>query len=511
MNQAPEPLWALLSVSNKDGITDFARALVDHGYRLLSTGGTAEVLRNAGLEVTSVSEVTGFPEIMDGRVKTLHPVIHTALLARRDRPDDRETMQEHGVPDVRVVVSNLYPFDERVSESTPLEEAVELVDIGGPTMVRAAAKNSAHMTIVVDPADYAAVAEQLPEPGEQLRASLSAKAFRHTAAYDAVIATYFSKKTDTTATSAELSLHLVGGEPLRYGENPHQRAMLYRSRDANAHGGLEQLHGKALSYNNIVDLDAALDLVDEFDRPAACVIKHTNAAGCATADSIDEAFDNALACDPMSAFGGIFALNEAVTSHIANVVNEGFYEVVAAPSFDEDALEILKSKKNLRLIRVPTQRARLRQSIRATALGYLVQDVDPRIVFDREELEVATSRAPSDEEWASLEFAWRVAKHVKSNAIVLASGTRTIGLGAGQMSRVDAVKIAVEKRRVLERACVLASDAFFPFRDGIDAAAEAGVTAVIQPGGSRRDGEVIEACDELGLAMVMTGTRHFRH
>ncbi len=501
--------WALISVSDKTDVSEFARALVEHGYGILSTGGTARAIADAGVPVTRVSEVTGFPEIMDGRVKTLHPLIHGALLGRRDVDEHVEAMHEHGIPDIRLVAVNLYPFRETIArDGVSREEAIENIDIGGPTMVRAAAKNAAHITVVVDPDDYARVASSMPQgPGERLRQDLALKAFRHTAEYDRTISEYLQGSDD----AADFELSLLKTEDLRYGENPHQRAALYRTLDAAPHGGLTQLHGKALSYNNIVDLDAALELVGEFREPAVTVVKHTNPAGCAVADAIDTAFEDALACDPMSAFGGIFAFNRGVTPGIAEKINEGFYEIVAAPSFEPAALEILKRKKNLRLLEVPFDRFRPGHVIRATTLGYLIQSADPRVELERGDVEVATEREPSDQEWVSLFFNGRVAKHVKSNAIVIGAGTRTVGIGAGQMSRVDAVEIAVKKRRSEPDGMVLASDAFFPFRDGVDAAAEAGVRAIIQPGGSRNDPEVIEACNEHGIAMVMTGRRHFRH
>lgn len=501
--------WALISVSDKTGVVEFARSLVENGYGILSTGGTARAISDAGVAVTRVSEVTGFPEIMDGRVKTLHPLIHAALLGRRDVDSHLSAMREHGVPDIRIVAVNLYPFRETVArDGVTRAEAIENIDIGGPTMVRASAKNSEFITIVVDPADYPRIAGSLPDgPDRKTREDLALKAFRHTASYDRAITDYLGGQNQR----ADLELSLIETESLRYGENPHQKAALYRTENARPHGGLTQLHGKALSYNNIVDLDAAIELVAEFSEPAVTVVKHTNPAGCASATDIEDAFESALACDPMSAFGGIFSLNRKVTQKIAEKITEGFYEIVAAPGFEPSALEILQSKKNLRLLEVPLDRFHPGHVIRATTLGYLIQDSDPRVHLDRDDVEVATSRAPDDEEWDSLLFAWRVCKHVKSNAIVICEGTRTVGIGAGQMSRVDAVEIAVKKRRSTPDRQVLASDAFFPFRDGVDAAAEAGVRAIIQPGGSRNDPEVIEACDEHGITMVMTGKRHFRH
>ncbi len=511
MNADISGRWALISVSDKSGVVPFAKSLVDAGYRILSTGGTARHLMEAGVEVTKVADVTGFPEIMNGRVKTLHPRIHGALLGRRPDPSHVDAMKAHGIPDIRLVAVNLYPFRQTIArDGVTLPEAIEQIDIGGPTMVRATAKNHESVSIVVDPTDYDEIAATLPDgPDEQLRRRLALKAFRHTAAYDAAICEYLEGHVDTASHGVNLALEAT--ETLRYGENPHQEAWLLHGSGASPYGGIEQLHGKALSYNNIVDLDAALELVAEFDRPAVAVIKHTNPAGVAEADDISTAFTTALAGDPMSAFGGIFAFNGEVPADVAEVINEGFYEIVAAPAFSADALEILSQKKNIRLLQVPDGRFKPTESVRATSLGYLVQTVDPRIELDLSDCEVPTERKPSDDEWNSLKFAWRVCKHVKSNAIVIAEGTRSLGVGAGQMSRIDSVKIASEKRRENPDGQVLASDAFFPFRDGIDAAAAAGVKAIIQPGGSRRDQEVIDACNEHGISMVFTGKRHFRH
>ncbi len=508
---------ALLSVSDKSNLAPFASALVAAGYQILSTGGTARHLREHDIPVTSVSDVTGFPEIMNGRVKTLHPRIHGALLGRRDSDDHLAAMSEHDIPDIQVVCVNLYPFKSVTADpEVDFDHAIENIDIGGPTMVRASAKNHAFVTIVTDPSDYDRVADTLAGggPDAALRRELALKAFRHTADYDAAICTWLGGRVDESDAgempdSMQLELHAT--ESLRYGENPHQSATLYREGDSPDYGGLEQLNGKALSYNNIVDLDAALELVREFDGPAASVIKHTNPAGCASAASLKQAFDDALACDPVSAFGGIVALNRTVDLDLAETLAETFFEIIAAPGYDEDALERLQRKKNLRVMRLPTTPISVPHVFRATSLGFLVQSNDPRISLDRAQLEVPTERAPTDEEWASLDFSWRVCKHVKSNAIVFAKGTQTIGIGAGQMSRVDAVEIAVKKARTSLEGTVLASDAFFPFRDGPDAAAAAGVTAIIQPGGSKRDQDVIDACNEHGIAMVFTGKRHFRH
>lgn len=523
--------FALFSVSDKQGLVPLAKTAIQAGYTILSTGGTARVLREAGVEVTSVSEVTDFPEILDGRVKTLHPKIHGGLLANRSVDAHLETMRELSIPDISLVVVNLYPFEQTVArDGVTLEEAVEQIDIGGPTMVRASAKNFASVAVVVDPSRYPDVMKELDAFGavsERTRASLALAAFEHTARYDAAIVDYLREQHPDSSpriTSAptpaprsttlpeEIELDLDLTEALRYGENPHQSASLYAVKGQPAYGNIEQLHGKSLSYNNIVDLDAALELVAEFDQPAAAIIKHTNPAGCAQGEDLLAAYEAALESDPMSAFGGIVTLNRPLTVSIAEAISSRFFEIVAAPSFEEGALEILRQKKNLRLMRLPNESLSFpAHRVRMTALGALVQQSDPRITAEQLGWEVATERAPDERERADLIFAWRVCKHVKSNAIVLAREQRTIGLGAGQMSRVDSVEISISKCRVETANAVLASDAFFPFRDGPDAAAAAGVTAIIQPGGSRRDQEVIDACNEHGIAMVFTGKRHFRH
>ncbi|MFP4599869.1 MAG: bifunctional phosphoribosylaminoimidazolecarboxamide formyltransferase/IMP cyclohydrolase [Persicimonas sp.] len=512
--------YALISVSDKSGIVPFAQKLVEAGYGIISTGGTANRLEDGGVEVARVAELTGFPEILDGRVKTLHPKIHGGLLARRDVDDHVETLDTHDIPDIRIVAVNLYPFRKTIAqEETTFEDAIENIDIGGPTLLRASAKNHESVTVVVDSADYGRVAEAAANETLDigLRRELALKAFQHTSSYDSAIVEYLEGELESDASAeaeglpGRMDLNLVKNQELRYGENPHQKGALYTREGDRDFGGLEKLHGKALSYNNIVDLDAALDIIGEFDDAACAIIKHTNPAGCALGSDLEDAYDRALACDPMSSFGGIVALNRGVDASLAEKLNDHFFEIVAAPAFDEAALEVLTQKKNLRLMRVPEGLAGPEHVIRATSLGYLIQQVDPLIDRDFGELDVPTERQPSVEELAALEFVWQVCKHVKSNAIVIGDGTRTLGVGAGQMSRVDAVKIAVDKAREALDGAVLASDAFFPFRDGVDAAAEAGVRAIVQPGGSRRDQEVIDACDEHGIAMVMTGNRHFRH
>ena len=527
MSTASTPRYALFSVSNKTDLAPLASAAAKAGYTILSTGGTARALRDAGIEVTAVSDVTGFPEILDGRVKTLHPKIHGGLLANRAVDAHLETMRELSIPDISLVVVNLYPFEQTIAkDGVTLEEAVEQIDIGGPTMVRPAAKNFASVAVVVDPSDYGQVIAQLEERGEvssSLRADLALEAFSHTASYDAAIVDYLRGRQQVSQEPAEvapsaaslpsdLELELELTEALRYGENPHQAASLYAVSGQPAYGNIQQLHGKSLSYNNIVDLDAALELVAEFDAPAAAIIKHTNPAGCAQGDDVLAAYEAALESDPMSAFGGIVTLNRPLSVPLAQAISGRFFEIVAAPAFEEGALEILQQKKNLRLMKLPGDALSFpAHRVRMTALGALVQQSDPRILADQLGWEVATERAPDEREREDLIFAWRVCKHVKSNAIVLAREQRTIGLGAGQMSRVDSVEISISKCRVETVNAVLASDAFFPFRDGPDAAAAAGITAIIQPGGSKRDQEVIDACNEHGIAMVFTGKRHFRH
>lgn len=508
---------ALLSVSDKTGIESFARGLDELGYRLVSTGGTASRLEAAGLEVVEVSEITGVPELFDGRVKTLHPKIHGGVLARESHPEDRETRERHGIPRFDVVAVNLYPFEETIRERPgDLAEACEMIDIGGPTLLRAAAKNFESTLVVVDHEDYSRVVEALGEGAvdDSLRRRLALEAFRHTARYDGVIAEYFEgnfESDDHRHLPEQWSIGLERTAQLRYGENPHQKGALYRAGSDPDWGGFEKLHGKELSYNNLVDLDAALQLTLEFDRPAASIIKHTNPAGCAVGEELNQAYEWALECDPMSAFGGIVAVNRPVERSLAERMNEKYFEVIAAPGFADEALDVLKQKKNVRLLEMPEEVQSVPRAVRATVLGVVAQTTDPPVELSRESVEIPTEREPTDEEWEALAFNWRVCKHVKSNAIVFGRRNRTLGVGAGQMSRVDSVELAERKCRHALEGSVMASDAFFPFRDAIDAAHEAGIRAVVQPGGSKKDGEVIEACDEHGIAMVMTGKRHFRH
>jgi phosphoribosylaminoimidazolecarboxamide formyltransferase / IMP cyclohydrolase len=508
---------ALLSVSDKTGLVPFAATLAELGFELVSTGGTFKVLSDAGIPVKYVTEITGYPEVYGGRVKTLHPVVHGGILHRRDDAAHVAQAADLGVAPIDVVVVNLYPFVQTVRKpGVTFEDAIENIDIGGPAMVRASAKNHASVTIVVSPDDYGRVAAALKEYGgtsAELRRELALKAYRHTATYDSAISTWLASAVgESSELPAEIHRPLVKVEDLRYGENPHQAAALYRGAGEEALNGARVLQGKAISYNNLVDLDAAVALVLEFDEPAAVIIKHTNPCGTGRdAESLLTAYERALAADPVSAFGGIVALNRAVDGALAARMAELFLEVIVAPSFDESARERLGSKTNLRLVEFDAAQLRVRRVERSTLFGTLVQTEDARIGELNEAWNVVTDRAPTAEEETALRFLWRVCKHVKSNAIVIGDALSTIGVGAGQMSRVDSVKLAVGKATRSIEGAVLASDAFFPFRDGLDEAAKAGVKAIIQPGGSRKDAEVIAAANEHGIAMVFTGHRHFRH
>ncbi len=517
---------ALISVSDKSGIVGFASELAGRGIALLSTGGTLRTLREAGIEATEVADHTGFPEMMDGRVKTLHPMIHGGILALRDKAEHSAAMQQHGIAPIDLVVVNLYPFEETVAAGAEPATVIENIDIGGPALIRAAAKNHGHVGVVTEVEDYAGVLDALADNDgalpEELRRSLAAKAYAHTAAYDAAVAAWF----EGYAGHRQGRRFAAGGrrlQTLRYGENPHQQAAFYAA--APPRPGVataEQVHGKELSYNNINDTDAAFELVAEFDTAAVVIVKHANPCGVATGENLAGAYHRAFACDPLSAFGGIIAANRPLDGEAADAIGGQFAEVVIAPDFTPEALEKLSRKKNLRLLRsggMPDPAAP-GVSVRRVAGGLLVQDRDNgRIAAS--DLRVVTKRAPSEDEIADLIFAFRVCKHVKSNAIVYAKHGATVGIGAGQMSRVDSSRIAAWKAgeaasaagldEPLTKGSVVASDAFFPFADGLIAAVEAGATAIIQPGGSIRDDEVIAAADEAGLAMVFTGMRHFRH
>ena len=507
---------ALISVSDKTGLIDLARGLDALGVELLSTGGTAKALRDAGLEVRDVSAITGFPEIMDGRVKTLHPKIHGGLLGRAGIDD--KVMAEHGIAPIDLLVVNLYPFEQATAApDCTFDEAIENIDIGGPAMLRAAAKNHARVSVVVDPADYAELIEALrADQGTKLalRRKLATKVYTHIANYDATIANWLGAHGNAERNEqfpATLHLGFERREVLRYGENPHQNAALYVERRklpgivANA----RVLAGKELSYNNLVDLDAAWQLVLEFNAPAAAIIKHTNPCGCAERETLAEAYLKALEADPVSAFGGVLAFNQELDENTAQEVGKLFVEAIAAPAFSPGALAVLQSKKNLRLVLVDAL-VRAEAVVRSIGGGLLAQTPD-RIPFDFSKVQVKTERAPTPEEQRALAFGWKIAKHVKSNAIVYARPGQTISVGAGQMSRVDSVKVGAMKAVLPLNGTVIASDAFFPFPDGIEEAAKHGITAVNQPGGSVRDEEVIAAANRLGLAMVFTGVRHFRH
>lgn len=501
---------ALLSVTDKTGLVDFARGLHGHGVELLSTGGTAKVLREAGLPVKDVSEHTGFPEMLDGRVKTLHPMIHGGLLFRRDLPAHAAEAAAHGIEPVDLVVVNLYAFSATVArEGVTREEAIENIDIGGPSMLRSAAKNHAAVTVVCDPADYGTVAREMQSGGGattlELRARLAAKVFDVTASHDSAIADYLGAGSGAAAFRCDLPLAAA----LRYGENPHQTAGLYGRFSEH----LEQLHGKELSYNNILDITAAVDLIGEFAEPTVAILKHTNPCGVGSAGDLRAAWDKALATDRQAPFGGIIIGNRPLDEALAAAIAEIFSEVIIAPDFTPAALAILQKKKNLRLMRLRGLPSPAPRDVRSVIGGFLVQDHDAA-AGSASDGRLVTRRAPTDAERRAMDFGWKVVKHVKSNAIVFAGPDRTLGIGAGQMSRVDSVRIAVWKAGeagLSLAGSAVASDAFFPFPDGLISAAAAGATAAIQPGGSVRDDEVIQAADERDLAMVLTGKRHFRH
>jgi phosphoribosylaminoimidazolecarboxamide formyltransferase/IMP cyclohydrolase len=512
---------ALLSVSDKRGLADFASALVrDHGYTLLSTGGTARMLQEKGLPVTEVGQHTGFPEIMDGRVKTLHPKIHGGLLCRRDLPEHLAQAEKNGIELIDLVVVNLYPFEETVAKpGVEFDEAIENIDIGGPSMLRSAAKNHASVTVVCDPSDYGRVLAAMAA-GEgalaELRRALALKVFQRTAAYDGAIARYLELQeavpdlAQLSGFGEQFSLSLKRAQALRYGENPHQKAALYGT----FHDHYEQLQGKELSYNNILDITSATYLIGEFERPTVAILKHTNPCGLGSADTLVEAWDKAYATDRQAPFGGVIIVNRTLDGALAAMISDIFTEVIIAPRFSPEALALLQKKKNLRLmVAKEGLGADALQEVRSVVGGVLVQDRD-RTLGNRAEFKVVTQRQPTQLEWDAMIFGWKVCKHVKSNAIVYCRGEQTLGIGAGQMARVDSSRIAVWKAAEAGldlKGSVVASEALFPFPDGLIAAADAGATAAIQPGGSVRDAEVIKAADDRGMAMVFTGIRHFRH
>jgi phosphoribosylaminoimidazolecarboxamide formyltransferase/IMP cyclohydrolase len=515
---------AILSVTDKTGLVDFAHKLAGLGVELVSTGGTAKLLRDSGIAVKDIFELTGFPEMLDGRVKTLHPKVHGGILHRRADAGHRAAVTEHGILPIDMVVVNLYAFEKTAAKAgASFEDLIENIDIGGPSMIRSAAKNFQDVAVVTSPSDYEAIAEEMARSGGGLsRATkwrLAQKAFATTAAYDSAIASTL-ERVDGDGEAHPFELKPAAGFPqklrlafqkvtdLRYGENPHQKAAMYADGSGVGVANARQVQGKELSYNNIVDLQAAWDLAQEFEEPVCAIIKHTNPCGTATGKTLAEAYLRALECDPVSAFGGVIGVNRAVDAAAANEMAKLFLEVIAAPAFDEGAKAAFASKKNLRLVEVPAGR----QSwvLKNISGGMLVQDCDLHKLAEGD-LKVVTKRQPTAEEKRALLFAWKVCKHVKSNAILYARDGQTVGVGAGQMSRVDSCKLGAMKAQLPLKGTVAASDAFFPFPDGVEEIAKAGATAIIQPGGSVRDQEVIEAADRLGLAMIFTGVRHFRH
>jgi phosphoribosylaminoimidazolecarboxamide formyltransferase/IMP cyclohydrolase len=515
---------ALISVSDKTGVVDFARSLRELEIEILSTGGTAAALRAADIEVTDVSDFTGSPEILGGRVKTLHPRLHAALLARRDLPDHMATLEAEGIEPIDLVCVNLYPFESTVAEAgVSEEEAVENIDIGGPTMIRAASKNHGGVAVVVTPESYDAVVAELADAGGEISAEtrhwLANEAFAQIANYDAAISRWFGLRYEVFPSHFTMSYEKL--LDLSYGENPHQKAALYAESPAREHilTGVGKLHGKDLSFNNVLDLDSARRLLDDFDQPACVIVKHNNPCGVAVGESALDAYEKAFACDPLSAFGGVLVFNRPIDLGLAERLHQQFIEVLLAPGYDEQALALLAEKESIRILEVEDVSYEPRErDIKRVRGGVLAQDAD-RIEENRASMTVPTEAQPSEAQWDDLLFAWKVCRHVRSNAIVFAKGGATVGIGAGQMSRVDSVRIAIQKAGEAfgERAgamlagSAVASDAFFPFADGPQGAIDAGATGVIQPGGSKRDGEVVAACDAAGVAMVFTGRRHFRH
>ena len=512
---------AILSVTDKTGLVDFARRLSTLGIELISTGGTAKLLRDSGIAVKDISELTGFPEMLDGRVKTLHPKVHGGILHRREDPAHRTAVAEHGIQPIDMVVVNLYAFEKTAARpGVHFEELIENIDIGGPSMIRSAAKNFQDVAVVTSPSDYANIADELARSGGELSSAtkwrLAQKAFATTAAYDSAIASTLER----VSANGHFEFHPEAGFPqtlrlsfnkitdLRYGENPHQKAALYSDGSGRGVANGTQIQGKELSYNNIVDLQAASDLAEEFEEPACVIIKHTNPCGAATGRTLVEAYKKALACDPVSAFGGVIGVNRSLDGDAAEEMAKLFLEVIAAPAFEEAAKGRFAAKKNLRLVEV--RNAPRKWLVKDVSGGILLQDADVRQIQESD-LKVVSKRPPTAEEKRALLFAWKVCKHVKSNAILYARDGQTVGVGAGQMSRVDACRVGAMKAVLPLQGAVAASDAFFPFPDGVEEIARTGATAIIQPGGSVRDQEVIDAADRMGLAMIFTGFRHFRH
>jgi phosphoribosylaminoimidazolecarboxamide formyltransferase / IMP cyclohydrolase len=520
MSKTPKIQRTILSVTDKTGLVDFARKLSALNIELISTGGTAKLLRDAGIAVKDISDLTGFPEMLDGRVKTLHPKVHGGILHRREDPKHVAAVAEHGIAPIDMVVVNLYAFEKTAAKpGVAFDELIENIDIGGPSMIRSAAKNFRDVAVVTSPTDYNSIAEELAHSGSLSLATkwrLAQKAFATTAAYDSAIASTLERvnpdsfqlhsESDAFPSTLRFSFHKV--LDLRYGENPHQKAAMYSDGSGAGVANALQLQGKELSFNNIVDLQAAWDVAQEFEEPVCAIIKHTNPCGTATGKTLAEAYSRALECDPVSAFGGVIGVNRPIDRDAAEEMHRLFLEVIAAPGFDDAAKAKFATKKNLRLVEVKA--ANQKWVLKNVSGGMLVQDADVRPLQEMD-LKVVTKRPPTPEETRAMLFAWKVCKHVKSNAIVYARDGQTVGVGAGQMSRVDAAKIGAMKAQLPLKGTVAASDAFFPFPDGVEEIARAGATAIIQPGGSQRDPEVIEAADRLGLAMLFTGVRHFRH
>jgi phosphoribosylaminoimidazolecarboxamide formyltransferase / IMP cyclohydrolase len=513
---------ALISVSDKFGIVDFAKGLDKLGIEILSTGGTAKLLRDGGVKVRDVSDFTGFPEMLDGRVKTLHPKIHGGLLGRRNNPEHVKQMNEHGIMPIDLVIVNLYPFEQTVAKhGCTLEEAIENIDIGGPTMLRSAAKNYTDVAVVASPRDYGRVLQEIQKTGEvsaKTRYELCRTVFMHTARYDSAISAWLDNQVpddEKTRFPNILTLQFEKVQNLRYGENPHQQGAFYREfgRKEPSVSNAKQLHGKEMSFNNFLDANSALELAKEYDQTVAVIVKHNNPCGVATGLTLADAYRKARECDPISAFGGVIAFNHMVDFETAKEITSTFVEVVVAPEFAPDALQELMRKRDVRLLDIGPKVAGTPEGMDMKKIvgGLIYQDRDLGKIADVRKLTIVTQRKPTDEEYDGLAFAWKVCKHVKSNAIIFTTKDRTIGIGAGQMSRLDSVRLAVTKAQFPLKGTMLASDAFFPFRDGLDEAAKAGVTAVIQPGGSIKDQDVIEAANEHGIAMVFSATRHFRH
>ncbi|WP_042454776.1 bifunctional phosphoribosylaminoimidazolecarboxamide formyltransferase/IMP cyclohydrolase [Neobacillus dielmonensis] len=507
---------ALISVSDKNGVGEFAKQLADLGFEIISTGGTKKMLQEQGIPVISVSDVTGFPEILDGRVKTLNPFIHGGLLAKHDDDSHKQQLEEHGIDPIQVVCVNLYPFQQTIEKpDVTVADAIENIDIGGPSMLRSSAKNHQYVTVVVDPIDYSTVIEELKANGEtslETRTKLAAKVFRHTAAYDALIAEYMTNLAQEE-TPEKLTVTYELKQPLRYGENPHQKAAFYKkplgSEFSIAYA--TQLHGKELSYNNINDADAALQIVKEFDEPAAVAVKHMNPCGVGTGKNVFDAFEKAFAADPVSIFGGIIAFNREVDAETAAKLHEIFLEIVIAPSFSEEAVTILTGKKNIRLLTIPFEQGRKPEVKMTTVEGGLLLQERDTYSLDDATITIPTKRQPTPGEWEALKLGWKVVKHVKSNAIVVSNNEMTLGVGAGQMNRVGSAEIALKQAGAKAEGAAMASDAFFPMDDTVEAAGKAGITAIIQPGGSKKDKDSIDMADKFGIAMVFTGVRHFKH